>query len=400
MRKTMKYMAVSAAATVMVMGTFSISYAASGLQCPNCGYVLTGNANRPNTPGANNNTTQRGWVQKTVDRETVWNYYDNNGNMIKGQWFQSPDSGIWYYFDRDGVMATGWGKEREIEGYWFDSTGAMATGWRTISLEEEDTYGPGAGTGDKGYFYFTGSGKVAEGWTRIGDSWYFLNDGYADGFVDYQMVYGEVEIDGEEYYFGNSTDGSMKTGLVKVVTETKPNSPSSKNEESYYLYKDNGMRVMEGWGKYAGVWYYIDDDGEVVIDEFLYLNDNDTMADNKDKASTIYYMDKNGVMKTGWVEVSADRAESPNQSRGKINYYFNSNGKMATGWKKDGNKWYYLSPQVDTQNGFDKGQMVTGLYQVEEENQYYFFNTSGEMVTSSWKEVDGNDIYLGDNGVM
>lgn len=397
MRKTMKYMAVSAAATVMVMGTFSISYAASGLQCPNCGYVLTGNANRPNTPGANNNTTQRGWVQKTVDRETVWNYYDNNGNMIKGQWFQSPDSGIWYYFDRDGVMATGWGKEREIEGYWFDSTGAMATGWRTISLEEEDTYGPGAGTGDKGYFYFTGSGKVAEGWTRIGDSWYFLNDGYVSDFADYQMVYGEVEIDGEEYYFGNSTDGSMKVGLVKVVSESSPTKPSSKNEERYYLYKDNGVRVRDGWGRYNNVWYFVDDEGEIVTDGFLALDSNDNMVESKDEADQVYYMDKNGVMKTGWVEVSEDKAERPGSTRGKINYYFNNSGRMETGWRKDGNRWYYLSKT--SEKGFDRGQMVTGLYEVEE-GSTYFFNTSGEMVTSAWKDVDGKHIYLNDDGVM
>ncbi len=61
------------------------------------------------------------------------------------------------------------------------------------------------------------------------------------------MVYGEVDIDGEEYYFGASNDGSMKVGLVKVISESNANTPSSTKTESYYLYKDNGMRVREGW---------------------------------------------------------------------------------------------------------------------------------------------------------
>ncbi len=91
----------------------------------------------------------------TENRQTVWKYYNDNGALIKNQWFQSPASGIWYYFDRNGNMVTGWGNEREIEGYWFDSSGAMATGWRTIPLEEEEyTYGPSSGSTETGYFYF------------------------------------------------------------------------------------------------------------------------------------------------------------------------------------------------------------------------------------------------------
>ncbi len=403
MKKRMKYMTVAAAAAVMMLGSFSISYATAGVKCPNCGYILTGTTT-PGTTTPNTTTVKKGWVQTTVDKETIWQYYDNNGNMLTSQWFQSPSSGLWYYFDSDGTMVTGWG-EGKVEGYWFDASGAMATGWRQISLEEEDTYGPGSGSSDKGYFYFDASGKVAEGWTRIGTAWYFLNDGFVDDFADYQMVYGEVEIDGDEYYFGESNDGSMKVGLVKVISETNSNTPSSKKEETYYLYKDNGVRVYDGWGKYNNVWYYADEDGEIVTDGFLALNRKDEIVDiDASDVYNVYYMDSKGVMKTGWLEMSQEKDIRPGATSGKVCYYFDSNGKMVTGWLKDGGKWYYLSPKKT--DDYEKGQMVTGLYEMDDNaKNKYFFNTSGEMATSAWKEVEDEsgsrqDIYLGEDGIM
>lgn len=409
MRKITKYVSVTAVSTIMVLGTLSISYAAA-INCPNCGYILTGSStgNRPgNTPGSNNpttGTTARGWVQTNVNKETVWKYYDNNGKAIEDQWFQSPDSGLWYYFDEDGIMMTGWGYD-DTEGYWFDSTGAMATGWRLIPLDDDDTYGPGAGSGDKGYFYFTGSGMIAEGWTRIGTDWYYLNDGEADDFADYQMVYGEVEIEGDEYYFGEANDGIMKVGLVKVVSEPSSQSPSSSSDESYYLYGSNGVRVESGWGKYNGVWYYVGDEGEIVTDGFLALDrkDNEVEVDDS-SAYAIYYMDKEGVMKTGWMELGEDKEVRPGVSKGKTRFYFESNGKMVTGWQKDGSKWYYLSPTATDE--YAKGQMVTGLYSIDDTNKTtYYFGTNGSMETSTWQDVEdsnGNEksIYLDEDGVM
>lgn len=402
MKKSMKYMAVTTAAAVMVMGSLSIGYA-DGTE-----YSLAGSSmpsaptpSTPSTPSSPNTTTttvNKGWVQVTENRETVWKYYNENGTMLKSQWFCSPSSGIWYYLDKNGTMVTGWGQDREIEGYWFDSSGAMATGWRLISLEEEQTYGPSSGSGEKGYFYFGGNGKVCQGWTRIGESWYFLNDGYADDFADYQMVYGEVTIDNEEYYFGTSTDGSMKTGLVKVISESS-SGPGSKNNECYYLYRDNGMRVQEGWGRYNGVWYYVNEVGEIVVNDLLMLDSYDRMVTDIDYAATVYYMDANGVMKTGWVELGASQEVRPGVVQGKANYFFNSNGTMATGWKKDGNKWYYLATETDS--SYKRGQMYSsGIAEID--NNTYFFNTNGEMAISAWKENDQiqGTSYFNEDGKM
>lgn len=374
MRKTTKCMTVMTAATVMLLGSFSVSYAATG------------------------------WQQETVDRQTIWHYYDNSGNMLKNSWLQSPASGLWYFFDQEGVMVTGWG-EGKAEGYWFDASGAMATGWREVPLEDDDTYGPGASSGEKGYFYFGTSGMVMDGWQRINGSWYFLNNGYADDFADYQMVYGEVAIDGDEYYFGESNDGSMKYGLVKVISETNANTPSSTKTESYYLYKDNGVRVLSGWGRYNSTWYYVSDDtGEVVTDSFVALDSNDYEVEiDSPHAKSIYYMDNNGVMKTGWLQVGEDTEVRPGVTKGKVTYYFNEDGTMHTGWKKDGSKWYYLLDEADEDNGYARGQMLnSGVYTIA--GKTYYFNTNGDMATATWKtvEVGATDYscYFGSDGVM
>lgn len=374
MRKTTKYMTVMAAAAVMMLGSFSVSYAATG------------------------------WVQQTnSEKETVWCYYDNSGKMIKNSWFQSPSSGIWYFFDTEGEMVTGWG-ERAAEGYWFDETGAMATGWRQVPLEQEETYGPSVGTSEKGYFYFGTSGLVQDGWLNLDGTWYYLNDGYVDDFAEYQMVYGEVTIDGDEYYFGRSNEGDMKKGLVKVISEKNANTPSSTTQESYYLYREDGVRVLSGWGRYNGNWYYVKDEtGEIAVNGFLGLDANDNEVDDLDDAENIYYMDTNGLMKTGWLELGEDKDVRPGVKKGKVCYYFLSDGTMKTEWLKDNSKWYYLMPETDDENGYEKGQMVTGGL-TEIGGSTYYFNTSGDMAMSTWKEVeDGStkqNCYFGSDGKM
>lgn len=374
MKRATKYMMATAAATVMMLGSFSVSYAATG------------------------------WASATVDKETVWYWYDSNGKMVKNDWVQSPASGLWYYFNSDGEMIHDtWGIDAKSDGYYFGADGAMSTGWRLISLDEDrDSYGPGSDTDEKGYFYFGTNGMVKEGWVNLDGTYYFLNDGYVDGFADYQMVYGEVEIDGEEYYFGTSGDGSMKKGMVKVITEENSNSPSSKKEESYYLYGNDGARVIGSWGKYNNEWYYVDDKGVIATEKFIAFDDDgDEVPVNDADAEDIYYMDKNGVMKKGWLELGVDRETRPGVMKGKAYYYFKDNGKMVTGWYKEEGKYYYFSLEKD--DDYEKGQRVTGL--LETEGNTYYFNANGIMVTSDWQQIRANDnkdymVYFNNDGTM
>lgn len=381
MKKRTKYLVTAAAAMAMLLGCASVSYASG-----------------------TTTTRKTGWEEITVDREKEWVYY-KDGKMVKSDWVCSPASGIWYYMDSNGYMITDcWGSDRNSEGYWFDASGAMATGWRTIALEDDEDagrYGPGSSSQDeKGYFYFNSSGMVCEGWLNLNGTYYYLNDGYVDGFADYQMVYGLAEIDGEEYYFGEASDGSMKRGKVKVTTEENSNTPSSSSTDHYYLFQDNGIRVTDGWGRYNGTWYYLDDEGEIVTEGFLYLDKSDDMVD-EDEADYVYYMDKNGVMKTGWLEIGEEKEVRPGEVKAKSYYYFKSSGPMWTGWLNEGGTYYYLREEAE--NGYSKGELVTGLYTVDKDT--YYFDKNGSMAASAWREVEDDhgekhSIYLGTKGAM
>lgn len=380
MRKSTKYIITTAAATAMVLGCVSVSYASSTA------------------------SKVTGWQQVTVGKEKEWVYY-KDGKMVKSDWVCSPASGLWYYMDEDGYMLYDcWGTDRESEDYWFDANGVMATGWRLIDLEDDEdvSYGPGSDmkNDEQGYFYFGSSGAVWEGWLNLNGTYYFLNDGSVDGFEDYQMVYGGVEIQDDEYYFGEASDGSMKKGIIKVVTEKNVNTPTATKTETYHLYADNGVRISDGWGKYNSEWYYLDEDGTIVTDGFLYLDKNDNMVDES-MADYIYYMDKDGIMQKGWLEFGEEKEVRPGEVKGKSYYYFKANGAMASGWLKEEDTYYYFSEETGTD--YSKGEMVTGLYQVN--GVTYYFGKDGAMAEASWVTVEDefgeqHSIYLTSNGSM
>lgn len=94
-----------------------------------------------------------------------------------------------------------------------------------------------------------------------------------------------------------------------------------------------------------------------------------------------YYLDKNGIMKTGWAQTLDNNW-----------YYLNPmTGIKATNWIKDTNgKWYYLDST--------SGVMKTGW--VKDNGTWYYLNNDGAMKTGWFKDNDGKWCYLNTNGVM
>lgn len=89
-----------------------------------------------------------------------------------------------------------------------------------------------------------------------------------------------------------------------------------------------------------------------------------------------YYLNSNGIMQTGWVELP-----------GKTWYHFNqATGTKETNWLKDTNcRWYYLDA--------NSGVMKTGWF--NDNGKWYYLNSYGEMVTNT--KIDGYNIDI--NGV-
>jgi len=102
---------------------------------------------------------------------------------------------------------------------------------------------------------------------------------------------------------------------------------------------------ITGWVQKQHAWYYYIN-GKMATG---WVNTNNNW----------YFLEKNGVMKTGWHQ------NSPYEW-----YYLNKDGAMHTGWVLDQNKWYFLNA---------KGIMQTGW--VLDQNKWYFLDKSGAMKT-------------------
>ena len=150
----------------------------------------------------------------------VWYFYDKDGSMAT-EWKQV--SGKWYYFAQNGAMQTGWIKSGKVW-YYLNPSGDMATGWKKISGI---------------WYYFNTSGAMATGWKQISGKWYYFNTGGS-------MVTGWKQISGKWYYF--STSGAMVTGWQTISGKT-------------YFFKSSGAMAAnewcQGWWLNAnGTWTY------------------------------------------------------------------------------------------------------------------------------------------------
>ena len=129
---------------------------------------------------------------------------------------------------------------------------------------------------------------------------------------------------------------------------------------AYYILSDSqklGQTVEtngqeEGWYKFSdGTWGYYCNYGELAKNVKLELN------------GSIYGLDENGKMVTGWFNNYYDDQWYFFQSDGRAAkgwlqtdgywYYFDNNCAMQTGWQKINLKWYYFDPST--------GQMATNI---------------------------------------
>ena len=73
--------------------------------------------------------SQAKWIQE--EGTGRWWYQNADGSYPKGGWWQDPANGIWYFFDEQGYMQTGW-IDWNGSRYYCTESGAMAVGEYTI----------------------------------------------------------------------------------------------------------------------------------------------------------------------------------------------------------------------------------------------------------------------------
>ena len=185
------------------------------------------------------------WVQDGED----WYFLNADGTARKSEWIN--DGGTWYYVKADGKMATGWMK---IDDYWYylnPGNGAMASSKWVLD-------------DDNKWRYVKANGAAANDWTVINGKWYYFKENTAE------MQTGWFRADGSWYYSDNS--GAMQTGWVAC---------------------------KDGWS------YLDDNSGKMKKNEWVYSNGN------------WYYFNVNGIMVTGKRYIDGTK------------YIFNSDGTLA-----------------------------------------------------------------------
>ena len=144
------------------------------------------------------NVTKTGWVQYSGH----WMYYNTDGSYVKSNW-KSVNS-IWYYFDQNG---------------W------MVTGWMTLS---------------SGKYYLNPTknsdgveGAMLKGYKQIDGKWYYLRSGESpEGSLRYESV---------TPIMGTSAMGTNKTTVVNKMV--KMFQKSGKNYPTQALTKGNAPTI-------------------------------------------------------------------------------------------------------------------------------------------------------------
>jgi len=319
-----------------------------------------------NTVASNDAQAAQGWVKSG----NAWYLYNQNGILVRNAWAGN------YWLGADGRMATNaW-----VDGgrYYVGSNGVWV----------------------KGAQHQTTASETKQGWTKVGNAWYFYNHGkvVVNAWIGNYWLGSDGRmatnawVDGGRYYVG--TDGAWVKGAQHTTTVK---SGWVKEGYTWYYYK-NGSVVRNAW---AGN-YWLGADGRMAtnswVDNNRYYVGNDgawiKYYSNKSgwqKESGSWYYYKNGsVVRNAWVGnywLGADGRMATNSWVDNNRYYVGTDGvwiknySNKSGWQKESSSWYY----------YKNGSVVRNAWAGN-----YWLGADGRMATNSW--VDNNRYYVGNNG--
>ena len=158
-----------------------------------------------------------------------WCVEGEDGKVLKG-WYQDNDN--WYYLNDEGIMQTGWIKDKDGRWYYLDSNGAMKTGW----LKDKDKwyYLEPNSTGYKGSMYCN------ETYTIDGKSYKFNSSG---AWIEDSLVSDNL-IEFIKSYEGFSSSAYVCPSGVKTIgygttrTEYVNKGTCTKEEATAWLKED------------------------------------------------------------------------------------------------------------------------------------------------------------------
>ena len=213
----------------------------------------------------------------------IGNYWVEDENPVRWSWKKSGSK--WRYVSTDGERLEKTFARIDGKPYYFDENGYLCpNGWYEAK--------------DFGWLYIKKDGSCLTGWKQIKGKWYFF-----DYYTGLMACYGGVDTSpvgtvGKQYYlFDENGVMSEATGWVDIF-------------EYYWYYLKKDHTVKTGWIKDGSKWYYLDptSGGEMVRSSYLLDDPKYSWEAYVDG----YYIDENGVMKSG-----------------------------GYGWHMDSNGWWY-----------------------------------------------------------
>ena len=327
-----------------------------------------------NAVASNDAQAAQGWVKSG----NAWYLYNQNGTLVRNTWEGN------YWLGADGRMATNaW-----VDGgrYYVGSNGAWVKGAQNQAA----------------------TNTIKQGWTKVGNAWYFYNHGkvVANAWIGNYWLGADGKmainawVDGGRYYVG--TDGSWVKGAQNTTTVKNG---WVKEGSAWYYYK-NGLVVRNAW---AGN-YWLGADGRMAINAWVdggryYVGTDGSWVKGAQNTTTVkngwvkegytwYYYKNGSVVRNAWAGnywLGADGRMATNAWVDGGRYYVGTDGAWVKGaqnttsvksdWVKEGNAWYY----------YKNGSVVRNAWVGN-----YWLGADGRMATNSW--VDNNRYYVGNNG--
>ena len=255
----------------------------------------------------------------------------------KGVASEVKKDGLYYLSDGRAVMISGgmfvkgkWEKIDDSYIYFYNSKYAADGSYET---------------GSKSYIARVDGVMLKNGWIRTKEGTYYAG---ADG----ALLTGTQTIDGKEYMFSSS--GYMHTGFLW-------------DGSKIWYYGSDGVKAKEafkeGWNKFSGKWYYVNEGDHEPIMSGEFLIDGH------------YYYFKDYVMQANFISNTSPRR------------IYDKNGhRVEEGWYKLAGAWYYVT----------NGYCCTGNC-VSIEGKEYSFYSDGRLRSETYT-MFGNTFVLDADG--
>jgi glucan-binding YG repeat protein len=295
----------------------------------------------------------------------TWRYYNSGGDMATECWKKSGDH--WFWLDSDGEMLTDSLVEDGEDYYYVNEAGAMVKNeWRELDNTDD-----GDDEADTCWYYLGANGKALKapgsGKTSFktikGSKYAFDEEG--------RMLYGWVDEDSgrvtEEdawktgvYYLGPSGDGVLRTNKWESLqVEDDENQDDDFDGYYWFWFGTNGKKVHDTTKTINGRKYRFEENGNALFNWYS-TPGNATLA----STSNMYYNSPEKCWQAkGWFQAVPDENTDPEgYEDGDICWYYaQTSGELVKSQIKKINGQYY---------GFDEyGKMLHGLYKMSVNNR-------------------------------